>query len=52
MDSLATAPGVVATPGKYYCGADDVMAYISHRSLLHLEKTVYNMRAISMEHSF
>ena len=28
MTTLATAPGVVATPGKYYCGAEDVMAYL------------------------
>jgi len=28
MSALATAPGVIATPGKYYIGADDVMAYL------------------------
>lgn len=28
MQTLATAPGVVSTPGKYYCGAEDVMNYL------------------------
>lgn len=28
MSTLLTAPGVIATPGKYYCGADDVMRYL------------------------
>lgn len=28
MSALATAPGVVSTPGKYYCGAEDVMNYL------------------------
>lgn len=28
MSALATAPGVVATPGKYYIGAQEVMEYL------------------------
>lgn len=28
MADLATAPGVVSTPGKYYCEVDDVMQYL------------------------
>ena len=28
MQSLATAPGVITIPGKYYCGAEDVMNYL------------------------
>lgn len=28
MSTLATAPGVLATPGKYYIGADEVMEYL------------------------
>lgn len=27
MNALATAPGVIATPGKYYIGAKEVMEY-------------------------
>lgn len=25
MNALATAPGVIATPGKYYIGAQEVL---------------------------
>lgn len=28
MNALATAPGVIATPGKYYIGAQEVMEYL------------------------
>ena len=28
MSALATAPGVIATPGKYYIGAQEVMEYL------------------------
>lgn len=28
MNALATAPGVIATPGKYYIGAKEVMEYL------------------------
>lgn len=28
MSALATAPGVIATPGKYYIGAQEVMKYL------------------------
>lgn len=28
MNALATAPGVIATPGKYYIGAQEVMKYL------------------------
>ncbi len=28
MQSLATAPGVITIPGKYYCSAEDVMNYL------------------------
>lgn len=28
MEALVTAPGVVSSPGKYYCGVDDVMEYL------------------------
>lgn len=28
MADLATAPGVVSVPGKYYCEVDDVMQYL------------------------
>lgn len=28
MQSLATAPGVVATPGKYYIGVEEAMIYL------------------------
>lgn len=28
MGALVTAPGVVSSPGKYYCGVDDVMEYL------------------------
>lgn len=29
MNALATAPGVIATPGKYYIGAKEVMCNIA-----------------------
>lgn len=28
MNALATAPGVIAAPGKYYIGAKEVMEYL------------------------
>lgn len=28
MDALITAPGVISAPGKYYCGAKEVMEYL------------------------
>ena len=28
MQSLATAPGVITTPGKYYIGVEEVMEYL------------------------
>ncbi len=28
MGTLATAPGVIASPGKYYCGVSEVMEYL------------------------
>lgn len=28
MTTLSTAPGVITTPGKYYCGVEDVMNYL------------------------
>lgn len=28
MTTLATAPGVITTPGKYFCGVEDVMEYL------------------------
>ena len=28
MDALTTAPGVISAPGKYYCGAQEVMEYL------------------------
>jgi len=28
METLAMAPGVVSTPGKYYCGVEEVMEYL------------------------
>lgn len=28
MGALVAAPGVVSTPGKYYCGVEDVMEYL------------------------
>ena len=28
MSDLATAPGVISVPGKYYCGAEEVMNYL------------------------
>lgn len=28
MNALVEAPGVVTTPGKYYCGVEDVMNYL------------------------
>ena len=27
MGALASAPGVIAPPGKYYCGVEEVMEY-------------------------
>lgn len=27
MNALATAPGVIATPGKYYIGAKEVIIF-------------------------
>lgn len=32
MNALATAPGVIATPGKYYIGAQEVMEYLDCNS--------------------
>lgn len=32
MNALATAPGVIATPGKYYIGAQEVMEYLDCKS--------------------
>lgn len=31
MGALATSPGVISKPGKYYCGAQEVMAYLGCR---------------------
>lgn len=28
MTTLATAPGVISTPSRYYCGVEDVMEYL------------------------
>lgn len=28
MNALAEKPGVISTPGKYYCGAKEVMEYL------------------------
>lgn len=28
MSALVTSPGVVATPGKYYIGAEEIMEYL------------------------
>lgn len=28
MDALATAPGVISSPGKYYFGVKEVMEYL------------------------
>lgn len=33
MNALATAPGVIATPGKYYIGAKEVMEYLDCKDL-------------------
>lgn len=28
MGALAAAPGVISSPGKYYCGVAEVMEYL------------------------
>lgn len=28
MGALVTAPGVISSPGKYYCGVTEVMEYL------------------------
>ena len=28
MGALAAAPGVISSPGKYYCGVTEVMEYL------------------------
>ncbi|MCD7824583.1 MAG: transcriptional regulator [Clostridiaceae bacterium] len=28
MQDLSVAPGVLSTPGRYYCGVEDVMNYL------------------------
>lgn len=45
MGALLTAPGVISSPGKYYCGVEDVMGYLGCK-----ENKAYEMiRALRKE---